>query len=343
MVCFSVYQSTPRPPQTLWRAAQFALAALGVALIAALFVSPTIGLHAFWDALIPAAPLLFVFAPGLWRNICPLASCALLPRHLNKSKKKRLSSKAVNKLQRLSLVALLVIIPLRHPLFNLDGSQTAAMLIAFLAIALLVGSLSEWKSAWCAAACPIHHVEKLYGCQTAITFNNAHCFPCAQCVEPCPDSTRNNHALYPGLPRHRLTTGKIMAGIFPGYVWGWFQVADNAEGLNVYSSYQMCLLGGAVTLALFQVALKTRRDENDFLLAKFFAGAAVAAYYWYRLPALIGFTKFASDGTLVDLSSSLPIFTPTILRIATTSLFIWWFLVRKSQYREWLRRPIVQK
>ena len=134
-----------------------------------------------------------------------------------------------------------------------------------------------------------------------------------------------------------------MAGIFPGYVWGWFQVADNAEGLNVYSSYQMCLLGGAVTLALFQVALKTRRDENDFLLAKFFAGAAVAAYYWYRLPALIGFTKFASDGTLVDLSSSLPIFTPTILRIATTSLFIWWFLVRKSQYREWLRRPIVQK
>ncbi len=343
MVVFIVSQSVTRPPLTLWRTAQFILTALGVALIAALLFAPTFGLHAFWNVLIPVAPALFVFAPGIWRNICPMASASLIPRHLQISKKVRLSSVSINHLQRISLVVLLLVIPLRHPLFNLDANQTAVLLIAFLAVSFLIGSLTEWKSAWCAAACPIHHVEKLYGCQTAVTFINAHCFPCAQCVQPCPDSTQNNHSLYPGLPPHRLTTGKIMTGIFPGYVWGWFQVADHAAGGNLLSSFAMCFLGGVVSLGVFYAALKIRKDDNDFRLTKIFAGAAVSIYYWYRLPALMGYTAFTGDGTLIDLSGSLPTITPFLLRLATTSLFAWWFVMRKPQYREWLRRPIVQK
>ena len=60
-----------------WRAAQVAVWLVGVGIVVLLFWAQEIGIHAFWNVLIPVAPALVAFAPGLWRNICPLASTAL--------------------------------------------------------------------------------------------------------------------------------------------------------------------------------------------------------------------------------------------------------------------------
>ena len=35
-----------------------------------------------WKVVIPLLPLLFLVAPGLWRNICPLAASNQTPRAL---------------------------------------------------------------------------------------------------------------------------------------------------------------------------------------------------------------------------------------------------------------------
>ncbi|MDP6963686.1 MAG: hypothetical protein QGF46_05915 [Planctomycetota bacterium] len=326
-----------------WRVAQIAFGGVGIAIASLLLLAPSIGLHAFWNCLIPVAPALFVFLPGLWRNICPLASVALLPIHTSISKRRRLSTASVSTIQRLSVIALLLIIPLRHPLFNLSAPATLGVIISCLVIAFVFGLNSEWKSGWCSAACPINHVEKLYGCQAATTFNNAHCYTCARCIEPCPDSTANNHNLYPGLPIQRTQNGLFMSGFFPGYIWGWFQVADSANGENLLPSYLWCIVGGLASLAAFMIARKKFPRLSEFSLSKLSAVAAVSTYYWYRLPALIGYTKFRNDGVLIDLSDSLPEFTPYFLKSATTLLFVWWFLLRPTKYRSWLQRPIVQK
>src|SRR5262245_10657074 len=55
--------------------------ALGM--VAVLFVAPDIGLFLLWQLLIPLIPLMFVVAPGLWRNLCPLAALNQAPRLLN--------------------------------------------------------------------------------------------------------------------------------------------------------------------------------------------------------------------------------------------------------------------
>src|SRR5689334_18292994 len=47
-----------------------------------LFVLPQVGLFIFWRIAIPLLPLVFFVAPGLWRNICPLAATNQLPRLL---------------------------------------------------------------------------------------------------------------------------------------------------------------------------------------------------------------------------------------------------------------------
>lgn len=52
--------------------------AIGLAVI--LFVFPQIGLLLFWQLLIPILPLIFLIAPGVWRNVCPLAVLNQTPR-----------------------------------------------------------------------------------------------------------------------------------------------------------------------------------------------------------------------------------------------------------------------
>jgi hypothetical protein len=60
--------------------------ALGVA--AMLIAVPDTGLFVMWKVVIPSLPLLFMVAPGVWRNICPLAASNQTPRALGITKAK---------------------------------------------------------------------------------------------------------------------------------------------------------------------------------------------------------------------------------------------------------------
>lgn len=326
-----------------WRIAQIAVGLVGLSIFFALIFFPKIGIHAFWNVLIPIAPLLVVVAAGLWRNICPLASSSLISRHMGFAKSKRLKVKQQGRLQLISVIALLLIVPLRHTIFDTNGPATAIVIGVLALIALYVSFQYDWKSAWCSGLCPIHPVEKLYGRKNLFVLPNAHCKSCVECVSPCPDSTPSIHPLSKKKNKFsQKTAGILMIGGFPGFIWGWFHVKDyyNNEGWNhLISTYAYPIIAMTITLVLFLVIKKIVVKKYEIVLINIFAATAVSIYYWYRLPALIGFGIFKGDGMLVDLSQSLPSWFPGILQAITTLFFVWWIIFYKKEMTSWVIRP----
>jgi peptidoglycan/LPS O-acetylase OafA/YrhL len=66
----------------VWRAIRALSVASALALCVALVVRPGTGLFFFWKIVVPILPLVFLVAPGLWRNVCPLAASNQTPRLL---------------------------------------------------------------------------------------------------------------------------------------------------------------------------------------------------------------------------------------------------------------------
>ena len=330
-----------------WRIAQIFVGLLGLGIFIALIFFPEIGIHAFWNVLIPVAPALFVVAVGLWRNICPLASTSLISRHLGFAKKKKLKVKQQERLQLIAVILLLLIVPLRHTIFDTNGLATAIIISVFALIAMYVSYKYNWKSAWCSGLCPIHPVEKLYGRKSLFVLPNAHCKTCVKCVAPCPDSTPSIHPLY---KKKKMLSNKIagalIIGGFPGFIWGWFHVQDyyNSEGWkHLISTFAYPLIAMTITLVLFLVVKKIVNKKHEIILINLFAVAAVSVYYWYRLPALIGFGIIQGDGMLINLSKALPNWFPILLQILTTVFFTWWIIFNKKEMSSWVIRPPYKK
>ncbi|MHC4955950.1 MAG: ferredoxin [Planctomycetota bacterium] len=328
--------------RTAWRATQFLVWLVGVAILAALFAWPDVGIHAFWNVLIPVAPALLVFAPGLWRNICPLASTALFARHNKMSARRKVSPLWQGRMLLIGVVVLFAVVPLRHVVLDTSGPATALAIIALAVFAAALGATFEWKSGWCSGACPVHAVERLYGASPAISPPNAHCGECHRCVQPCPDSTPQFTPLSTKNGMARRIAGLIMVGAFPGFIWGWFQVPDyfGSEGWNHLAfAYGAPLAAAAATMALFLTAQRFTPAERQDALVRTFACASVACYYWYRLPMLFGFGPHPGDGMLVDLSATLPGWFPLASRLLTTAVFAWWLVLRTSAKNSWALRP----
>ena len=326
-----------------WRTVQVAgmLGALG--LWVGLWLVPGVALNILWNGIVPMAPALFVLATGLWRNLCPLGSISLLPRKLGLSQRRRVDGVLQARLQLMGVVMLLLVIPLRRVLLDLNGPATAVTLLLTAMVAVCLGCIFEWKSAWCAGACPVLAVETLYGSKPVKSFTNAHCASCQGCVMRCPDSLGSSAASQSAVRSKRLAL-LLMTGGFPGFVWGWMHVPDYPlqEGWHhLAEAYGLPAFGMAVSLLLFaglRWLLPTRRRA---LLATLFAAASIIIYYWFRLPSLIGFSMFPNgDETLIDLRHSLPGWFPWAMRCASTLFFLGWFL-RPSSSGIWMPRPRV--
>lgn len=333
----------PSPAILAWRVVQYALLLAGFLLVATLVFQPDIGLDILWNMLIPVAPALIVIAPGLWRNICPMATFGLLPRRLGLSRHAVPSPRLAAWLAAAGLIALLAIVPLRHLSLNTGGPATAVMLVVAAAIAFLMGVAYEWRSAWCNSLCPIHPAEKLYGLMPGITVPNARCDDCRKCTTPCPDSTRAMNPAVTGPGRVEKAVGHVMVGGFAGFIWGWYRIPDYRAAVGaaeIISAYAWPFGCALVTLALYGWA--TRRfcttPADRRLLIKLFATAAVCTYYWYRIPLLAGFGPHPGSGMLWDLHRALPDLS-LVSRTLTTSFFIWFILLRDDPHASWMQRP----
>jgi ferredoxin len=331
----------PSRTNTLWRTVRYAVLAIGLAILVALVIAPELGRHAFWNGLIPLAPALLVVAPGLWRNVCPMATAALLPRHLGISRRGTLSVEWQGRLSLFAVLLLFALVPLRHVVLDSSGPATALVLVLLAAVAVTMGFAFDWKSGWCSGLCPVHPVEKLYGSRPISSFANAHCTECIQCTTVCPDSTRSMHPFSRPTRAHRLAAVLLVGG-FPGFIWAWFHVPGN-DGFASWSQLGWCygvpLLGALASLLMFLAARELVPVKHYPTLVRSFAAAAVSCYYWFRLPALVGMGVFPGEGALVDLSEELPAELPLLSGIVTTGFFGWWLVLRRAHRREWLVRP----
>ncbi len=315
----------------IWVTLQAALLLVGVVLVGLLLFWPDAGIALMWNLLIPVAPALVTIAPGLWRNICPMATFHMLPQKLGIAQNIRMPEWGAAALGMISVILLFVVVPMRRIGLNVDGPLTAIMLLSAAVVACVMGALFEMRSGWCTSLCPIHPVEKLYGTNPAISFKNARCDLCEACSNPCPDSTPEMTPTVTGATKAQQFLGNFLVGSFPGFVWGWFQVRDypphQVGTQEIITAYVWPLGACIVTYAIFKIGehIFRHKDKARAILHRVFAAAAVSTYYWYRLPGP---------------ASLLPDWFPLVSHMVTTPFFFW-FLVLRSPKVSWLKRPVM--
>jgi hypothetical protein len=315
----------------IWVALQATLFLVGVALVGLLLFWPEAGIALMWNFLIPIAPALVTIAPGLWRNICPMATMHMLPHKLGLSRSIRMPEWGAVALSLTSVMLLFIVVPMRRIGLNVDGPSTAIMLLSAAVAACAMGTLFEMRSGWCTSLCPIHPVERLYGTNPAISFKNARCDLCEACSNPCPDSTPGLTPTVTSGNRVQQALGNFVVGSFPGFVWGWFQVPDypphQVGSHEIITAYVWPLGACMVSYIVFRIGEHILRHKHDAraTMHRLFAAAAVSTYYWYRLPGP---------------ASLLPDWFPLVSHMVTTSFFVW-FLVLRSPKASWLKRPVM--
>jgi len=315
----------------IWLALQTVMLLVGVVLVGLLIFWPALGIALMWNLLIPVAPALVTIAPGLWRNICPMATFHMLPQKLGISRNIRMPEWGAAALGVIGVILLFVVVPMRRIGLNVDGPLTAIMLLSAAVVAFMMGSLFEMRSGWCTSLCPIHPVEKLYGTNPAITFKNARCDLCEACSNPCPDSTPQMTPTMTGATRVQQVLGNFLVGSFPGFVWGWFQVPDypphQVGSPEIITAYVWPFGACIVSYVVFKIVehIFCHRENARAVLHRIFAAAAVSTYYWYRLPGP---------------AALLPDWFPLVSHLVTTPFFFW-FLVLRSPKASWLKRPVM--
>lgn len=329
-----------------WKIIQAIVWVIGITIVAFLFFMPPIGVTLLWNILIPVAPALLVLGTGVWRNVCPLATTALIPDKFGFSKRLKLTTKQRSILNLAGVIALFIIIPLRHVIFNRNGESSGVLLVSIASIAFITGLIFERKSAWCSGICPVHSVEKLYGSGVAFTLPNAQCNDCVKCSIPCPDSTPNATVLTSKNVWSQKVVEYLIVGVLPGYIWGWFQIPDYAASYgwnHLKFIYGVPLMAGFLSLVVYTILKELLSHQQRKMLVNLFAAAAVSCYYWFRLPQLVGFRVHYTNSVLINLSNNLPGWTPIVFNIITTSFFIWWMVIRVKAKRSWAIRPAYSK
>ena len=329
--------------QLFWVLLQGLFLVLGLGIFVALILAPELGIKAFWNVLIPLAPLLFVLVVGLWRNVCPLAGIALLPHRLGFSQRKRIPLKWQDRLNLANVCLLFLIVPARHLSLNVDGLATALLLALLACIAFVGGIFFDAKSLWCSGLCPIHPVEKLYGQKVLFSPPNAHCGACHNCVIPCPDSTPIAELnCSPKTRKLQQLAATLLTGCLPGFIWGWFQVPDcrNSTGwMECVWAYALPWGSMGLTLLLFLGLRRVLPRSSWGTLVNVFAAAAISCYYWFRIPALVGYGMYPQDGLLFDLRHSLPYWIVLVAQLSALAFFSWWLVLRNPAPAVWALRP----
>ncbi|GAA4249125.1 hypothetical protein GCM10022255_031820 [Dactylosporangium darangshiense] len=265
-----------RIPASWWYAAQAVAVAAALALIAALLLRPALGLTLLWRVAVPVLPLLWLLAPGIWRNSCPLAATNQLPRLLGITRGLEPPRWLREHGFVVAVALFLLAVGLRRPLFDHSGPASAALLGAALLGALAGGLTFKGKSGWCSSICPLLPIQRLYGQTPFAVVPNSHCRPCVGCAKHCYDfnpTVAYQADLHDRDPRWTAPR-RFFAGCMPGVVLGYFAVPP------LY--FPLAVLAGAGTFFALEALARLRAGA----LAAVYGAVAIGLYYWYCAPVL---------------------------------------------------------
>ena len=235
----------------------------------------------FWFIMIPLMVLTIFFAPGVWRNVCPLATTNLAYYNLFHKRRVEREGPAANKLsgrmgvaheflkKRGALISALLfwsIVPLRLVFLTDDSVATVLLIVGIFSLALLMGILFPVKSGWCTSICPIFSVEKTYSINPPFFARNVRCDytdantqqtrPCSACSFNCVDilGTEKTYLMENVSKIQHDTTNaamrKIFIATFPGFLLGYFLLAFEVDVLGPLTHALPLVLSVYLTIAM---------------------------------------------------------------------------------------------
>ncbi len=275
-------------PSPLWRIAQICGLLLTVVLLTGLLLQPDPTLRLLWYTVIPILPAVFLANPGLWRNVCPLATLNTLPGRISRGHK--LPARGVAVATVIGIALLLVLVPARRFLFNTDGTVLAAVIVAVGLLALAAGFVFDRKAGFCGSICPVLPVERLYGQAPLHSVQNAHCPTCTLCVSrACLDlsATRSVPQLLGTSRRSHAWLRQpwgAFAAAFPGFIVAYSLIPDGplSGALMVYG---WVLVGMVVSWAIV-ASLVFGFGIPSALALRGLAALALFAYYWFAAASI---------------------------------------------------------
>ncbi len=294
-ITFPNYTQIPsRIPVKVWHGLRAASIVGALTLAALLIAQPDTGLFVMWKVVIPLLPLLFLTAPGLWRNLCPLAASNQTPRALSITKAKT----APNWLKEYGYVIAFSLfigfVVLRKLGLDDSGALSALLILGAMAAAFTGGLFLKGKSGWCSTICPLLPVQRIYGQTPLFLTANAHCQPCVGCVKNCYDFNPRAAYLADLHDQDTYWSGyrKYFVGAFPGLVLGFFAVPVEQMALTV-----------AVSLAVF-ATLTTFFKTSAHKITSLFGATAFAIFYWYAADVGIDPLTYALRAAAIALAAT---------------------------------------
>lgn len=286
MTAFPSYMQMPRRlPVRAWHPLRALTLGGALGLCVLLLVEPDDGLFVLWKLVIPLLPILWFVAPGLWRNICPLAASNQTPRLLGFTR----GGHAPRWLQQhgflIGATLFIVAVANRQPLFNGSGPASAALVFGALAGAFTGGYLLKGKSGWCSSICPLLPVQRIYGQTPFAKVPNSHCQPCVGCTKNCYDFNPQVALLADLHDGDAAFAGyrKLFVGAFPGIVVAFFNMPAHLSVLDQYGRFGLYVLVSVGSFAVLDGVLGVSTPK----LTALYGGAALNLFYWYGFPRFV--------------------------------------------------------
>ncbi|HQR04891.1 MAG: FAD-dependent oxidoreductase [Proteobacteria bacterium] len=271
-------QLPPLFPQRVWDALRVMSVLVALATVILLVVAPAIGLVLFWQVMVPALPLLFLLAPGIWRNICPMAALNQLPRRFGFTRGLTHTTRIREYSYTVGIALFFIFVSSRKWLFNGSGPATAAMILFGLLGAFAGGLVFKGKSGWCSSICPLLPVQRIYGQTAALPVANNHCQPCVSCTRNCFDFNPSVAYLADQYDedRHYVGRRRLFNSLLPGFLVAFFSIPAGADWLTLYTRFAVCCL---LSIGIFQFLDAFARVPKNRLTVVFGA-LAFNIYYW---------------------------------------------------------------
>ena len=275
-------------PPALWWALRLVAFAFTLFVLVMIPLSGEHGLKLVWNVLVPCLPVVFAFAPGLWRQVCPMAFLNQLPRTFGLSRGLRLPEGMSRVAYLVSVCAFFGLISLRPLVFNTSAGWTLTLLAVPLGLAALGGFVFAGRSGWCGTFCPLAPIQRAYGLAPVVRVRNGYCETCLGCQKNCYDFNPRATLLadFDDRDPWYVLQKRFFIGALPGFILGFFgysvlgEVLGEALGLgNRVAVYYLVLAGGMTSsLGLFTV-LETFLRIPQVHLSAIFAQIALVIFY----------------------------------------------------------------
>ena len=270
-----------RLPLKAWHTIRIASVLAYLALCITLFIRPAGGQFWFFKVIVPLLPILFFTAPGLWRNICPLAASNQAPRWFSFTR----AFTPPDWLRRygalISIVLFFGITSTRIAFFNSNGAGLSVLLLVTIIGAFITGIAFKGKSGWCSSTCPLLPLQRVYGQTPFVKVPNSHCQPCVGCTKNCYDfrpSAAYQADLHEPDPNWTAPR-KLFVSALPGYVLGFFLLV-NHPGIALPEVYLRLAAFFVGSVGLFY-ALQALLGLSLTVIIAIWASAAINIFYWF--------------------------------------------------------------